>query len=186
MSMGFRLASVKDLITRIEDREMGEWEKEPDEMSFTDETTSFPITLKRHSSSKHWCAYIGVPIDHPWQGKEYSAPVLAPEALTENTINVDEIGAINLLCASASSNPDQNIYPIDVLVRCHGGLTFSGKAYWEESRADWWFGFDCAHDGDLVPGHPYAHDRDVYRNLDYVKECAIKAAGDIALAMVTE
>lgn len=48
----------------------------------------------------------------------------------------------------------------DVDVQVHGCLTFSDRArerWTEESDLDldpdlWWFGFDCAHLGDLVPG----------------------------------
>lgn len=34
-------------------------------------------------------------------------------------------------------------------LECHGGLNHSAKA---GPYDEWWFGFDCAHAGDLVPG----------------------------------
>jgi len=40
----------------------------------------------------------------------------------------------------------QDIPDVDV----HGGLTYSGSA--GEPDNVWWFGFDCAHSGDLAPG----------------------------------
>lgn len=61
---------------------------------------------------------------------------------------------------------------VDVLV--HGGLTFSESGEqmgWDEDL--WYFGFDCAHSGDLVPElNKYRSDsfssQDVYRTVDYV------------------
>ncbi|MDJ0512785.1 MAG: hypothetical protein QNJ62_05010 [Methyloceanibacter sp.] len=38
-------------------------------------------------------------------------------------------------------------------IQAHGGLTFAeAHAAMEKTDGLWWFGFDCAHSGDLVPG----------------------------------
>jgi hypothetical protein len=59
-------------------------------------------------------------------------------------------------------------YPnLDVDV--HGGLTYSNAAYPGGEFDGWWFGFDCAHGGDLTPKYP---SDGVYRDFEYVKaEC---------------
>jgi hypothetical protein len=87
---------------------------------------------------------------------------------------------------------------IGVFVSCHGGLTYSGTAHWGDLRASYWFGFDCAHAGDLVPGIGLTPDLirvtgfsipdrirmgEVYRDLEYVKAAAIGAAADIGARM---
>lgn len=63
-------------------------------------------------------------------------------------------------------------------VDVHGGITWSGTLR-DEPAGLWWFGFDCAHFGDLVPGmlrHGIGRG-DVYRDLAYVQaECARLAA----------
>jgi hypothetical protein len=76
----------------------------------------------------------------------------------------------------------------------HGGLTFadmcqgqaeSGKGICHvpgEGEPDhvWWFGFDCAHAGDLCPAYEGRYrwnDGSRYRDIDYVKrECTQLAA----------
>ncbi|HKX40905.1 MAG TPA: hypothetical protein VJO99_07090 [Burkholderiaceae bacterium] len=34
----------------------------------------------------------------------------------------------------------------------HGGITFAGRIRWDRKTRGHWFGFDCAHAFDLVPG----------------------------------
>lgn len=53
----------------------------------------------------------------------------------------------------------------------HGGLTFAEKIK-DDTEGLWWFGFDCAHQGDLVPamnefslGH---RANDIYRGIWFV------------------
>lgn len=58
-------------------------------------------------------------------------------------------------------------------IECHGGLTFSGYPKLADEKDLWWFGFDCAHEGDRVD-YGYACDvtDGVERSLDYVvNEC---------------
>ena len=60
---------------------------------------------------------------------------------------------------------------IDILFDVHGSLTFSGELHGVEGH---WFGFDCAHAGDLQPGYslPFTSDDDEYRDIEYVRaEC---------------
>lgn len=59
----------------------------------------------------------------------------------------------------------------------HGGLTFGGQF---TGDASWYFGFDCAHLGDLVPGAahtPFGRRDEFYRPVAFVEEhCASLAA----------
>lgn len=75
---------------------------------------------------------------------------------------------------------------------CHGGLTFSGQF---PDFPHWFFGFDCAHAGDLIPSTyqlmnelrekedclstSIFFQRDVYRNFDYVKKHVIQLANQL-------
>jgi hypothetical protein len=128
----------------------GAWNNEPDRAEWIDESTQLPCLALRHPSSGHWCGYVAVMPSHPWFGKEYETP--------------------------------------DVEV--HGGLTFANHcqpAKLGEHRVChtprkgepdnvWWFGFDCAHCGDLSPlmrkfGPPPRWE--TYKTLSYVRgQCA--------------
>lgn len=55
--------------------------------------------------------------------------------------------------------------PFDV----HGGITYS-----EMEGETWWFGFDCAHAGDLIPGSPSPGH--TYKDIEYVKRECMKLA----------
>ncbi len=71
-------------------------------------------------------------------------------------------------------------------VSVHGGLTFSGEGDGEHRPAGvWWFGFDCAHWGDLVPQIIELLDREpnefeAYKNFQYVRQETKGLAGQIA------
>jgi hypothetical protein len=66
--------------------------------------------------------------------------------------------------------------PGEVHESCHGGLSFYGSTlnFLHEPRL-WWFGFDCAHHGDLSPLHP-RHFEGVYRNFAYVRKNVLSLA----------
>ena len=121
---------------------------EPDKVQWIDEHTGMDCLAVRHHSGHNWCGYVGVPPEHPDHGKDYDS--------------------------------------VDVEV--HGGLTFADSCQHredglgichvpEDGRPDnvWWLGFDCAHSGDLCPGHSKhfpAWPGDRYRTLKYVqREC---------------
>ena len=58
---------------------------------------------------------------------------------------------------------DYDQVPID---NVHGGLTFAGPSdKYRPGKGLWWFGFDCAHCGDLIPG---ASPVGIYRDINYV------------------
>jgi hypothetical protein len=141
------------------------WKTEPNEASF--ESHGLKCAIKRVSHSGHLCGYVGVPDSHPWFGKSYRDDVPATRAQLERPIDIDKIGAINLLCAD---EPTTDATPIVLLIDAHGGLTYSENGGGELSGL-WVFGFDCAHSGDLCPvtAEKYgAHSFDVYRDFEYV------------------
>jgi len=64
--------------------------------------------------------------------------------------------------------------PREVHDGVHGGVTFGATGLTEDPKL-WWFGFDCAHLGDLMPhfGQRYVEAAieagSVYRDFEYVK-----------------
>lgn len=131
----------------------GEWNDEPDKLQWADEATGLPCLIHRGPSGA-LCGYVGVTESHPWFQMDYDG--------------------------------------IDVNV--HGGPTFSDMCQGEKENGGgichvpgegepdhvWWFGFDCAHSGDLCPAYDsrdHWNDFSRYRDLDYVKrECGQLAA----------
>lgn len=71
-------------------------------------------------------------------------------------------------------------------VDVHGGLTYSGQgtADYGKKPECWYFGFDCAHLGDLSPGmlRYGSHAEDSYRDIDYVKRHVAKLSMQLAVA----
>lgn len=107
----------------------GPWDNEPDKVSWTDPATGRPCLIVRGPIGA-LCGYVAVDPGHPLHGAGY-----------------DEV-------------------PDEVHDAAHGGLTFADACAHSEDEAHgichvpqpgqpedvWWFGFDCAHHMDLVPG----------------------------------
>lgn len=126
------------------------------------------VVVVRHPEMKHLCGYAGVNKGHPVYEVEYS---------------------------------DYD-HPLVGEIDVHGGLSYSKmgvgyqKKYYLPDR--WFFGFDCAHGGDYLPGmtvlltkmhddspdlEPFnsdMFDNDVYRNIDYVQRETCKLAWQLA------
>lgn len=130
----------------------GPWDDEPDKIQWTDQTTGLPCLIVRgpHGSL---CGYVGVPKWHPWHGADYDTP------------NVDVHGGLTFARACGHGDEATGI--------CH--VPAPG-----EPDDVWWFGFDCAHAGDLTSmAFPEMtrgrlrwplEDHDVYRDVAYVRD----------------
>lgn len=124
------------------------WKNEPDRLEWTDSETGLSCLIVRGPVGA-LCGYVAVPPSHSLHGTDY------------NTTQADWI-------------------------EVHGGLTYSGACHGPichtpaagEPDNVWWFGFDCAHSGDYIPGYerhfealPFLRDG-IYRDLAYVQaEC---------------
>jgi len=143
----------------------GEWDNEPDKAQWTDPATGMPCLLVRNHLGA-LCGYVGVEETHPLFGKPY-----------------DEVSEHDLQSHGELTFSD----------RCHpGGDEAHGICHIPgEGEPDhvWWFGFDCGHCDDYMPGMPELiksfgmEDYQTYRNVDYVKHaCAELASGLKAVA----
>lgn len=154
---------------------MNPWDNEPDEATFV--AHGLKCAMVR-TSMKHWCGYVAIPEGHPWFGLNYSDTVTVPDEIINRPIDVDKVGAINLLCAAFKEHANDNEIDIVCAIDVHGGLTYAADhCPKREPNGDWWFGFDCAHAGDLVPGYSdiglgMLGGGDVYRDEVFVRaEC---------------
>lgn len=124
----------------------GPWDDEPDKVQWEDATTQLAC-MARRGPAGHWCGYVGVDESNRLYGiVDYS----------------------------------------DLSLSVHGGLTYASVCDGDEERGIchvpepggseplFWFGFDCAHAGDLSPR--FAREPGMggtYKPLRYVQnECA--------------
>jgi len=117
------------------------WWREANKVDF--EAEGFKCALRRGPCGA-WCGYVGVSKEHPWHGKSYSEKV--------------------------KPSPEEAL-SISLCMRVHGGLTYSADHEpFGEPDGRWWFGFDCAHAGDLVPdlAREWRAEGAVYRTQEYV------------------
>lgn len=133
------------------------WETEEDRYEWRDERTGLPCLIVRNPEGA-LCGYVAVPPGHPWHGVAYSDCMSTPR------------------CAE----PWCEHLPQERL-RVHGGLTYSGRCEGYICHVPapgapddvWWFGFDCAHAGDLVPRlseiYPGERWHCEYRDVTYVR-----------------
>lgn len=171
----------------------GPWIEEPDKKQWQDAATGLPCLIVRHPRHGNLCGYVGVPQSHPLHGKSYSERVPMP-AGPDAVQNTSEAKPVLPLVCEALREPDGMI-GLDSLVDVHGGLTYADKCGDRichevdpgEDDNIWWFGFDCAHGGDLSPGHTMFGMGGKYRDFDYVsEECRKLAAQLAALAAQSE
>lgn len=148
----------------------GRWSDEPEKAYWIDEATGLDCLIVRGPSGA-LCGYAGVPPGHPWHGIDYQGCV---EASCDNEERWN-----------CPHRPDGQI-------EVHGGLTFADKCaeggglICHEPQpgrpADvWWFGFDCAHSGDLCPAYRREHALyESYRGIEYVASEVRRLAAQLA------
>lgn len=158
------------------------WFQEDNRVDF--EAEGFRCAMRRGPTGA-WCGYVGIPRSHPWWGKSYSDDV-KPTADMLGPRDALDHGPIDVLCMALSGKDPKDGMSITLCMRVHGGLTYSNdhEPYGKPDGL-WWFGFDCAHSGDLVPGmERYGfHDGDVYRDQQYVVAEVQSLAAQLAKVM---
>lgn len=115
--------------------------------------------------------YVCVPPGHPWHGVAYNERLCGDDCPERSSLGGDDTYCWD--------------HVPDGLIDVHGGLTFSGDGVdWLPSEGGWWFGFDTAHSGDLVPGLTLRFGDEVERDDAYVEmHCDLLA---LQLGAVTE
>jgi hypothetical protein len=129
---------------------------------------------------RHRCGYVAVPLGHPLHGVGYDEEhaELAP---TADEAEIGKKSPLLVVTAGVGASRGKGALRCspDVAFDVHGGLTYSGGGKGYPVAGDgWWFGFDCAHDGDGViePGE-FDLGRGYARSLPYViGECEHLAA----------
>ena len=132
----------------------GVWDDEADKIQFVDATTGFDCLIVRVPHTGSLCGYVGVSEAHPLFGKEYdfcpiSCGALYCEHCPDHVLNAP--GGITF--SNFCQEHDNGLPEV-----CHVAQT--GRP----ERA-YWFGFDCAHAGDLMPAIGRIHEGDRYKDV---------------------
>jgi len=157
----------------------GPWDNEPDVLEWSDEVTGLDCAILRMPWNGALNGYVAVPEGHPLHGKGYSDRVKVPEGAMERSVNItQDIGHIRLFTASIGISDDKQEAALDLLLFCHGGLTYAKSS----TDGSWWFGFDAQHCDDAEPkgGRAWATDA-VYRDMPYMKAQCERLAWQIKL-----
>lgn len=145
----------------------GPWADEPDKIQWMDEATRLPCLIVRFGDVHGaLCGYVGVPPGHPAYGRDYS-----------EVEDLEAHGGVNYSHGCNGTDEARGI--------CH----VAGDG---EADHVWWFGFDCAHAGDLcpriealLPEHLTARRREIlqdeYRDVEYVREQVRLLSAQLAL-----
>ncbi len=114
----------------------GPWNGEPDKMQWTDPATGLDCLIVRNTLGA-LCGYVGVTPGHPYHGVHYGGCLHTPKCGEEVWCDYSPEACLNV----------------------HGGVTYSDSCadmicHVTDDPADatWWFGFDCGHCDDYVPG----------------------------------
>lgn len=142
----------------------------------------------RRGPSGAWCGYAAVGERHPLFGKGYDELVPKPDGWAERAL--DDASPIVPLFLHAVrmglGEIDGDQVTLDCAVMVHGGITYAKRAWWSEHDPHWWFGFDCAHAGDLCPKYvddpimSRLNDLNTYRTFEYAKAQTIALAAQLA------
>lgn len=166
------------------------WLTESDADAWNDPETGYRCVMQRHPQLLNWCGYVAAPA--ALAGLDYDAKLKVDSAAVEHLrVSVDEIGVFSLFAAmveDGAAEREAGIWPLNLLARCHGGVTYAGEAFWAAERGGWWFGFDCGHAGDLAPGmikgasadyRRLILDTSVYRTAEFVRQTCGQLAEDL-------
>lgn len=126
----------------------------------------------------HRCGYVGIPKEHPLCGVEYNerTPALKPN-MTRST---EKMGPIQLLAAACKEHDELNTP--EYVFEVHGGITFSGNGRGEYPVPSelWWYGYDCAHAGDLP--EPDSHMGRIYAEMQFAERDGVIRTLDFCVA----
>lgn len=157
-----------DINTDPKDYGPGPWDEEPDHERWVHEPTGLACLVRR-TQLGHLCGYVGVPPEHPLYGVDYGLCAREAHGLT-------------------CEDPDHEYgyckhEPVHML-EVHGGVTYASErppGDDEDDGPEWWFGFDCAHLGDVVPSMDNTvNRRSTYRDFKYVRRETESLADQLA------
>lgn len=136
------------------DQTTNPWETEPTELRF--EAHGLTCFAFREHSRAAWRGYVGVPTSSPLYGVSKSDVIPYPDTWKNQPVDLEKVDILQLFMTACDPDAVPAAHaPLSMVFTSHKGLSFSGHI---DGFADlWFFGFDCAHAGDLVPEFEEIH-----------------------------
>jgi hypothetical protein len=127
-------------------RPEGVWLGEADKVAWSDRATGYDCIMMRNRDRGYLSGYVGVPRDHPLYGYDHKA---VPTGL-----GIDVHGGLSYsrICKDGPTPQRRIIYEARRI--CHAAVGHHPIRHASDHRVEhaWWFGFDCDHIYDVVPG----------------------------------
>jgi len=169
-------------VTERNDWPCGPWDNEPDMLDW--EHAGLKCAIRRGPMG-HLCGYVGIYKNHPLYGVDYNARSETLRDMLNDMMDKPVPDRFAVLLAALAGEIDPRP---DVVFEVHGGLTYSDWQAPEMAKDGcWWYGFDCAHVGDLAPKdmnfrmeHGWELRGDTYRDIEYVKAETERLADQLA------
>ncbi|RXD04863.1 hypothetical protein EQZ23_06895 [Sphingomonas sp. UV9] len=128
----------------------GPWLAEADKVAWRDEASGYECIMMRATEGGYLDGYVGVPPSHPLHG--FDAKAVPPD------IGIEVHGGLTYarICQDGPS-PERRI-EVEAHRICHVARvarhepTVHATGYRVEEPHAWWFGFECNHAYDVVPG----------------------------------
>lgn len=131
-----------------------------------------------------WTGYVGVSPAHALYGYDHSDIIPVTDKLLNRGVDPKKISLVSFMMFCATKLKDdklnKNDIPLNAVIRAYRGINYSeselyhldNKLYSNEDNL-WWFGFDCGHQGDLIPvwleeDKIQAQGNSIYRNKEFV------------------
>jgi hypothetical protein len=134
-------------MTQMQDRP---WETEPNSLDF--EADDLPCAMRRGFQGI-WCGYVGVGAEHPLFGLPYNHPLKLPASWFDGRKVDQGFGPMDLFIHILSGKSIDDATPICLAMHVHGGCNYADDHVpQQDPDGRWWFGFDCGHAGDYIPG----------------------------------
>ncbi len=155
------------------------WLQEPNHLDWIDKETGLRCCIMRQVHGKHLCGYVEIPKTHILHKLTYRDQVPQLIQWKADQVLQQPIGERGIFTLFMMAFGGREKLEVEALFDVHGSLTFSGEL---SDRVGKWYGFDCAHSGDLSPGYQETlmdicpelliNRYDEYRDMEYVKmEC---------------
>jgi hypothetical protein len=126
------------------------WESEPDSLDF--EAEGLPCKMRRGGYDA-WCGYVGIGSEHPLYGLPTNHPLKLPSSWFDGRKLDQGLGPMDLFIHMLGAKSMDDSCPISIAFHVHGGVDYADDHVpHQEPDGRWWFGFDCGHAGDYLPG----------------------------------
>ena len=136
----------------------GPWLGEAEKVAWLDEASGYECIIMRAASSGHLSGYVGVPPKHPLYGFEHEAIPADLDIEVHGGLTYSALCQHGPTPALGISAEARRICHVSARSARHGPVQHATDYRVQRDDA-WWFGFECNHVYDIVPGQRNDRDR---------------------------